>query len=136
MDASDVYKHPPGYNYAFAHPSLKPLSPIAEQDYTSPSPHSSREENRSIIFRGGSGSVKEKRNVSVSSVERSGNKEDAHADGDDKVSIRASVRAGSLGSASGIVMSWAGSGNAADGTGIHNKPGNSPDAHRKSKISH
>jgi hypothetical protein len=94
---------PPGHNYAFAYPSLKPLSPIAEQDYTSP--HSSRETI-------GSG---RKRKVSM---------EDAHADGDDKVSIR--VKAGSLGSASGIVMSWAGSGNAADGTGIHNKPGNSP----------
>lgn len=131
MDASDVYRTPPGYNYNFVHPSVKPLSPIAEQDYMSPSPHSSKDDNRSFRFRRGSGSVKEKGNVLGSSADRNGNKEDPH-EGDDRISIRTSVRTGSLGSATGIVMSRAGSGGAVDGTGIHSKLAG-PDAHRKCK---
>lgn len=130
MDASDVYRPPPGYNHAFVHPSIKPLSPIAEQDYMSPSPHSSKDDNRSMRLRGGSGSVREKGNVLNSSAEKGANKEDPHAEGDDRVSIRTSVRTGSLVSATGIVMSRAGSGGAVDGTGIHNKL-SGPDAHRK-----
>lgn len=125
MEASDVYKHQPGYNYAFA---VKPLSPIAEQDYMSPSPHSSREENRSFRFRRRSGSVKEKGNGLNTSSEKKRNKEEVQGDGDDRVS----VRTGSVGSATGIVMSRAGSGSAADGAGIH-KLGNAPDGHRKYK---
>ena len=121
----DVYKH---HNYAFMHPSLKPLSPIAEQDYMSPSPNSSKEENRS--FRGWvrSGSM----NVLTSTAEKSRNRENSHADGEDRVSIRTSVRTESVGSAGGVAMSRAGSGGAADGIGIHNKT-TGPDTHRKSK---
>lgn len=126
-DSSDTRHGPPYY------PHGHPLSPIEEQDYISPSPHSSKEDERatSIKFRRGSTNVLNSLSLGEMHVRLSNtsSKQDkaGEVDGDDQASIRTgkSVRTGSVGSLKGLAgtdMSRAGSGGVDAGTnaGLHN----------------
>ena len=126
-DSSDSRHGVPYY------PHGHPLSPIEEQDYVSPSPHSSKEDERatSIKFRRGSTNVLNSLNLGelpgrLSNTSFKQDKE-GEVDGDDKASIRTgkSVRTRSVGSLKGLadtVISRAGSGGVEAGTnaGLHN----------------